>query len=63
MQFLGTTEVLSLRDKRYQKLFEAVESDERMLQRKQVEREGLAQIEAGTYAGKQIPKKIWEDQL
>lgn len=63
VQFLGTTEVLSLRDKRYQKLFEAVESDERMLQRKQVEREGLAQIEAGTYAGKQIPKKIWEDQL
>ncbi len=62
IQFVGASDVLTAKSKHYETLFKAVDNDEGVRERKRVEAGGIAQIEAGEYGGRKLPKKIWEDR-
>jgi len=63
IQFLSSTNILSIKSDKYATLFEQLRHDEGMQRRVEVENEALDQIRSGTYAGRSIPKKIWNDKL
>lgn len=63
IQFLGSAEILSIRDERYKKLFAEVDASEGMQQRIAFEKKGVEQIASGTYDKRNLSKRIWEDEV
>lgn len=61
-QFLGSTRVLETRSNHYEKLFDALERFSGIQERAKVEAGAVEQIKSGNYAGREIPKKIYEDR-
>lgn len=63
VQFLDTTKVLSTSNSRFKKFFEeTLKNDPGMRLREAMEKSALEQIESGTYGGKTLTHKIWNDK-
>jgi len=63
VQFLDTTTVLSAVSSKFRHFFEdELAHDAGMLLREAMEVSAMEQIEAGTYGGKQLTHKIWQDK-
>jgi DUF218 domain len=64
VQFLDTTSVLSAVSSKFKHFFEEdLANDAGMRLREAMEASAMEQIEAGTYGGKLLTHKIWEDKL
>ncbi len=63
IQFLGSAEILSIRDERYKKLFAEVDASEGMQRRIEFEQKGVEQIASGTYDKRNLSKRIWENEV
>jgi hypothetical protein len=61
-QFLGSTDPLEIRSNHYKRLFDALDEFPGIQERIKTEMDAIEQIKSGTYAGRDIPKKIYEDQ-
>ena len=58
MQFIGSTEVLKVRSRHYEKLFAALDEYPGILDRIAVEEKAVDQIQAGTYGTKILTQKM-----
>ena len=62
VQFLDTTKILSTKSDKYERFFDkTLTQDPGMQARVQAEVKAVEQIEAGTYGGKPLTHKVWEN--
>lgn len=63
VQFLGSAEILAIRDEHYKSLLQEVNASDGIQQRIAFEKKGVEQIASGTYDKRNLSKRIWEDEV
>ncbi|TAK59245.1 YdcF family protein [Patescibacteria group bacterium] len=64
VQFLDTTKILSTKSNKFKRFFEVtLANDPGMQARNAAEAKAVEQIKAGTYGGRTLTHKVWEDTL